>query len=76
MAQLSSCCLGSYCGGIDLRATRSTRHTDLDGGVIKTGKLFQLVQQNISQPITLISTYNRQGSRADAGRKQLHVGYI
>jgi hypothetical protein len=74
VAQLSSFCLGSFSVGIDLRATRSNRHADLDGGVIETGKLFLLVQQNISQPITLISTYNRQGSRADAGRKQLEVG--
>jgi hypothetical protein len=76
VAQLSSYCLDSYSGGIDLRAAKSYRHADLDGGVIKTGKLFLLVQQNIPQPITLIGTYNRQGSRADAGRKQLDVGSI
>jgi hypothetical protein len=40
----------------------------------KLGSYFYLCKQNISQPITLISTYNRQGSRADAGRKQLEVG--
>lgn len=67
MAQLSSFCLVSYYVGIDLRATSGSRHADLDGGVIETGKLVvHSHSKTFSRPITLIGTYNHQGSRADA----------